>query len=111
LPGRCFAAVASEFHIKIASSLFEVGEVKKEVKIWNSRTQEKEAEKGGCLTNEESTAENPRIRNTGSVIDRQVSGRREPPADWRAGMPLKPALSSSSILQPTKFTQSLTIHS
>jgi hypothetical protein len=60
-------------------------------KIWNSRTQEKEAGKGGYRTNEESTAENPRLRNTGSVIDRQVSGRREPPEDWRAGMPLKPA--------------------
>jgi hypothetical protein len=74
---------------KSGSSLFSVGEVNQEVKIWNSRTQEIEAGKDVCRTTEEITTEHSRLRNTGSVIDRQVSRRRELSADWRAGMPLK----------------------
>ena len=74
---------------KSGSSLFSVGEVNQEVKIWNSRTQEIEAGKDVCRTTEEITAEHSRLWNTGSVIDRQVSRPRELPADWRAGMPLK----------------------
>ena len=57
--------------------------------IWNSRTQEKEAEKGGSRTTEETTAQHSRLMNTGSVTDRQVLRRRELPADWKAGMPRK----------------------
>ena len=70
------------------SSLFSVGEVNQKVKIWNSRTQEIEAGKDVCRTTEEITAEHSRLWNAGSVIDRQVSRRRELPADWMAGMPL-----------------------
>jgi len=65
------------------------GEVNQEVRIWNSRTQEKDAGKGRCRTKEETTAEHLRDMNTGSMIDRQVSRRRELPANWRAGMPNK----------------------
>jgi hypothetical protein len=71
------------------SSLFSVGEVNQEVKIWNSGTQEIEAGKDVCRTTEEITTEHSRLRNTGSVIDRQGSRRRELSADWRAGVPLK----------------------
>jgi hypothetical protein len=73
------------------SSLFEVGEVKQEVKIWNSRTQERESGSGGCRTTDETTAEHPRLRDTRSVIDRQVSGPREPSSDSKASMTIKPA--------------------
>ena len=38
-------AKSPPFLIKIGSSLFSVGEVNQEVKIWNSRTQEIEAGK------------------------------------------------------------------
>jgi hypothetical protein len=42
-----------EFHIQyLGSSLFSVGEVNQEVKIWNSRTQEIEAGKDVCRTTE-----------------------------------------------------------
>jgi hypothetical protein len=51
----------------------------------------RKAGKGGCRTTDETTAEHPRLRNTRSVIYRQVSGRREPFADWMAGMTIKPA--------------------
>jgi hypothetical protein len=40
----------SEPLIKSGSSLFSVGEVNQEVKIWNSRTQEIEAGKDVCRT-------------------------------------------------------------
>jgi hypothetical protein len=40
-----------EIEIK-GSSLFSVGEVNQEVKIWNSRTQEIEAGKDVCRTTE-----------------------------------------------------------
>jgi phage terminase large subunit GpA-like protein len=72
---------------KTGSSLFEVGEVKQEVK----NMELKNSGKGGCRTTDETTAEHPRLRNTRSVIYRQVSGRREPFADWMAGMTIKPA--------------------
>jgi hypothetical protein len=51
----------------------------------------RKAGKGGCRTTDETTAEHPRLRNTRSVIYRQVSGRREPFADWMASMTIEPA--------------------